>query len=487
METSKHGLAFATIKELRAKIDSKEISPQELLAYFGQRFAKYDPQIQSALEIFDEQSVLDGSEKKGILYGIPGLIKDNISQVDRTTACASLMLEKFKAVYDSTVVARLKAEGALPMGRANCDEFAMGSSGETSAFVKTKNPWDLSRVPGGSSSGSAACVAAGLVPWALGTSTGGSVRLPAAYCGVVGSKPTYGLVSRYGLVAYGSSLDQAGVVTRTVYDNALVYSAIAGHDPKDSTSLPVEKKDYTRSLDGALPKGLRIGVVENALHAPGMDGEVVGAIENAIKALETLGATIKRISLSTIDYSAATYFIISRAELASNLARYDGVRYGLRDKKAHTLQEMYSNTRHDGFGQEVKTRILVGNYVLSAGYADAFYNKAVKVRNMMRKEFLDAFKDVDVLVMPVHPAPAFKFGAFDQDKLQMDLLDFFTCSANLVGVPALSVPCGMSTDNLPIGFQFVGPDLSEELLFKVGHAYEQATQWHTLYPERYKD
>lgn len=487
METSKHGLAFATIKELRTKIDSKEISPQELLAYFGQRFAKHDPEVQSALEVFDADSVLVSSQSKGILHGIPGLIKDNISQENRTTACSSRMLEKFQAVYDATVVARLKQEGALLMGRANCDEFAMGSSGETSAFQKTKNPWDLSRVPGGSSSGSIASVAAGLVPWALGTETGGSVRQPAALCGIVGSKPTYGLVSRYGLVAYGSSLDQVGVATRTVYDNALVLSAIAGHDPKDSTSLPVEKKDYTRSLDGKLPKGLRIGVVENALYAQGMDPEVVASIEQAIKTLESLGANTKRIKLSTIDYSAATYFIISRAELASNLARYDGVRYGLRDKKASTLQEMYNNTRHDGFGQEVKTRILVGNYVLSAGYADAFYNKAVKVRDMMRKEFLDAFKNVDVLVMPTHPAPAFKFGAFDQDKLQMDLQDYFTCSANLVGIPAISVPCGMSKDNLPIGFQFVGPDLSEELLFKVGHAYEQATQWHTLVPERFKD
>lgn len=235
-----------------------------------------------------------------------------------------------------------------------------------------------------------------------------------------------------------------------------------------------------------MPQGLRIGILENALYAPGMDPEIVAAIETAITKLESLGATTKRIKLSTLEYSAATYFIISRAELASNLARFDGVRYGMRDKKAPTLNEMYCNTRHDGFGQEVKTRILVGNYVLSAGYADAFYNKAVIVRNMMRKEFMDAFKEVDVIVMPTHPSPAFKIGAFDADKLQMDLMDYFTCSANLVGIPAISVPCGFTKDRLPIGFQFLGPDLSEELLFKVGHAYEQATEWHTMHPEKYR-
>lgn len=478
-----NNLAFATIKDLRTKLDNKEISAKELAQFFTQRFADHDVTIQSALEIFQADSVLNASEQKGTLYGIPGLIKDNISQKDRGLTCASKILQDFTAVYDATATARLKQEGALLLGRANMDEFAMGSSGETSAYQVTKNPWDTTRVPGGSSSGSAAAVAAGLVPWTLGTDTGGSVRQPAAFCNLVGIKPTYGLVSRYGVVAYGSSLDQIGVMTRTVYDNALVLSAIAGHDPKDSSSLAVAKKDYTASLDGKIPTGLRIGIVENALYADGMDNEVIAAIEQAVKVLEGLGATIKRIKLPALDYSAATYFIISRAEAASNLARFDGVRYGLRDKNAASLQEMYFNTRHDGFGAEVRTRILIGNYVLSAGYADAYYENAKKVQHIMTQEFLDAYKDVDLVIMPTAPCAAFKFGAFAQDKLQMDLQDYFTCAANLTGMPAIGVPCGMTSQKLPIGLQLYGKHLSEELIYKVAHAYQEATSWHTMHAQ----
>ncbi|MCX5922509.1 MAG: Asp-tRNA(Asn)/Glu-tRNA(Gln) amidotransferase subunit GatA [Candidatus Dependentiae bacterium] len=483
MKTTMDTLAFATIKELRTLLADREISSQELLESCIKRFSVHDGDLQSALEIFETNSILERSQKQGMLFGIPGILKDNISQEGRTLTCASKILEGFNAAYDATATARLKKEGALILGRANMDEFAMGSSGETSAYQKTKNPWDSSRVPGGSSSGSIAAVAAGLVPWALGSETGGSVRLPAAFCGIVGSKPTYGLVSRSGLVAYASSLDQIGVVTRTVYDNAVVLSAIAGHDPKDSSSLAVEKKDYTQSLDGKIPANLRIGIVENALYAPGMNSEVVVAIEEAIKVLEGLGAKTRRIKLSTMDYSAATYFILSRAEAASNLARFDGVRYGLRDKKAATLTDMYCNTRHDGFGAEVKARILIGNYVLSAGYADAYYEKAKKVQRMMCKEFTEMFNEVDLLVMPTHPEPAFKFGAFDTDKLAMDLQDYFTCAMNLVGIPALNVPCGFTQSNLPIGFQFAGPHLSDELILQVAHAYEQATPWHTMHPK----
>jgi len=476
-----NNLAFATIKELRTKLVNKEISAQELAAFFTKRFEQHDTKIQSALEVFGADSVLASSEQQGVLQGIPGLIKDNISQKGRALTCSSNILKGFKATYDATAIVRLKQEGALLLGRANMDEFAMGSSGETSAYQTSKNPWDVTRVPGGSSSGSAAAVAAGLVPWALGTDTGGSVRQPAAFCNLVGSKPTYGLVSRYGIVAYGSSLDQIGVMTRTVYDNALVLSVIAGHDPRDSSSLAVQKKDYTQSLDGTIPAGLRIGVVDNALYADGMDPEVVSAIEQAIKVLEQLGATIKRIKLPALDYSAATYFIISRAEAASNLARFDGVRYGMRDKKSSSLSDMYFNTRHDGFGTEVKSRILIGNYVLSAGYADAYYENAKKVRHMMTKNFLDMYKDVDLLVMPTAPCAAFKFGAFAQHKLQMDLQDYFTCAANLTGMPAVAVPCGMTSTQLPVGFQLYGPHLSEELIFKVAHAYEQKTAWHTMH------
>ncbi len=485
MSTPTSGLAFATIQELREKLKNKELSRQELLDFFLERFTTHDAEIKSALEVFDKESILSASSLDGALDGIPGILKDNISQEGRILSCGSKILENFKAVYDATVTARLKNEGALFIGRANMDEFAMGSSTETSAYFKTKNPWDFSRVPGGSSGGSAAAVAAGLVPWALGSDTGGSVRQPSAFCGIVGMKPTYGLVSRYGLVAYGSSLDQIGVSTRSVYDNALVMSVMAGHDLKDSSSLRVEKKDYTQKLDGKLPENLRIGVIDNALSAEGMDNQVVMAVQEAIADLEKLGAKVKHLTLPTMDYAAATYFIVSRAEAASNLARFDGVRYGLRNKDVQTLDAMYADTRHDGFGDEVKSRILVGNYVLSAGHAGAFYQSAKVVQRMIRRDFLEAFKDVDLLLMPTQPAPAFKFGAYDVNKLQMDLQDYFTCPVNLAGIPAISLPCGFSKDTLPIGFQLLGPHLSEGLIYKVGYAYEQATPWHTMNPESF--
>lgn len=479
-------LAFASITQLQKKLANKEISHAEVVRYYAQRFAQYDKQLGSALEVFDEESILQGLVDKGLLAGTPGLIKDNIAQEGRLLTCASKVLDGFRATYDATATARLKQQGALLMGRANMDEFAMGSSTETSAYQKTLNPWDSTRVPGGSSGGSIAAVAAGLVPWALGSETGGSVRQPAAFCGIVGLKPTYGLISRYGLVAYASSLDQIGIATRTVRDNALVLSTIAGQDPQDATTLAVKPTDYTATLDGSLTPGLRIGVVENALYAQGNDPEVVASIEQALKVLEKLGASITKITLPTMDYSAAVYFIISRAEAASNLARFDGVRYGLRCEKPTNLADMYARTRHDGFGEEVKSRILVGNYVLSVGHADEFYNNALAVQSMMRQEFADAFKNVDCMVMPTTPMPAFKFGAFAVDKLQMDLQDYFTCSMNLVGIPALSVPCGFTQSGLPLGFQFIGSHGSEALLFKTAHAYEQQTEWHTKHPQGFE-
>ncbi len=474
---------FITIKELKQKLDRKEITPQEVLSFYADRFKTYDSKIQSALEVFDQTSVENASKKSGLLHGIPGLIKDNISQKDRGLTCASNILADFISTYDATAIERLKHEGAFAIGRANLDEFAMGSSTETSAFQKTRNPWDLERVPGGSSGGSAAAVAAGLVPWALGSDTGGSVRQPAAFCGIVGFKPTYGLVSRYGLVAYGSSLDQIGIFSHTAYDAALVCSVIAGYDSKDSTSLRVEKKDYTQKLDGTLPHDLHIGVVENALHAEGMDSEVVASIEQALETYKKLGARISYLKLPTFDYAAATYFIISRAEAASNLARFDGVRYGMRAPDAKTLKQMYFKTRHDGFGDEVKARIMLGNYVLSAGHAGEFYDNAKKVQLLIRREFVNAFKQVDMLVMPTHPAPAFKIGAFDTDRLQMDLQDYFTCPMNLSGVPALSIPCGFTKSKMPIGMQLIGPHLSEGSLFQAAHAYQQVTDWHAQHPE----
>ncbi len=475
--------SFTTMYELKALLEQNKISPEEILNFYLRRFESFDALIGSALEVFDKGSILDRGSNQGLLYGIPGLIKDNICQKGRITSCGSKILENFTSTYDATAIKRLKKSGSLLVGRANMDEFGMGSSTETSAFKKTKNPWDHSRVPGGSSGGSAAAVAAGFVPWSLGSETGGSVRQPAAFCGIVGIKPTYGLVSRYGLVAYGSSVDQIGICSRTVYDNALVLSVIAGHDLKDSSSLRVEQKDYTAHLHDPLPDSLRIGLVDNSLNAEGMDSDVVSAIDEAIKVIENLDIKIKRFTLPTIDYAAAAYFILSRAEAASNLARFDGVRYGVRDKTAKNLAEMYFNTRHDGFGDEVKARIMVGNYVLSAGHAGQFYTNAKKVQRLIRREFMKVFKEVDLLIMPTHPAPAFKFGAFDENKLQMDLQDYFTCPMNLAGIPAISLPCGFSKDKLPIGFQLIGSHLSEELIYRVAHAYEQQTPWHAVHPE----
>jgi aspartyl-tRNA(Asn)/glutamyl-tRNA(Gln) amidotransferase subunit A len=474
---------FSTIRSLKDRIEKKEITSQEVLNYYVDRFKTYNEKIGAALEVFSSDSIVSSSKKDGSLHGIPGLIKDNIAQQNRGLTCASRILADFTSPYDATASERLKNEGAFLVGRANMDEFAMGSSTETSAFFKTKNPWNLDCVPGGSSGGSAAAVAAGLVPWALGSDTGGSVRQPAAFCGIVGFKPTYGLISRYGLVAYGSSLDQIGIFTHTAYDAAMICSVIAGHDVKDSTTLMVEKTDYTQSLDGSLPDNLTIGIVDNALHAEGMDSEVVAAIEQAIEQYEAMGVKVKRVSLPTLDYAAAAYFILSRAEAASNLARFDGVRYGMRTKDAENLKQVYEKTRHDGFGDEVKARIMVGNYVLSAGHADQFYDGAQKVQRLIRREFIKAFADVDLLIMPTHPAPAFKFGAYADNKLQMDLQDYFTCAMNLAGNPAISIPCGMSKDGLPIGMQLVGPHLSESLLFQAAHAYQEKTAWHEMHPQ----
>ncbi len=476
-----NNLAFKSIKELREKLVKKEISSKELLDLFISRFKKFDKQLNSAIEIFPTDSIKFENET-GALSGIPGLIKDNICQQDRITSASSKILSNYSASYDATVTKRIKNSGAVSIGRANCDEFAMGSSNETSYYGKVYNPWDISRAPGGSSGGSAAAVAAGLVPWSFGSETGGSIRLPAMFCGIVGSKPTYGLVSRYGLLAYGSSLDQVGVFTRTVYDNALVLSQIAGQDKQDSTTLSVSAQDYTKNLTGKIKSGMTIAVIDNALNAEGMEPEIAQILESALKDLEKLGAKIKRIKLPTMEYGAAVYFMISRAEAASNLSRFDGVKYGYRSKNAETLSDMYSNTREEGFGDVVKLRILIGNYVLSVGHADAFYESARTVQAMMRQEFLEAFKECDLLFAPVAPIPAFKFGAF-KNNLALDLMDYFTCPANLIGIPALSVPCGFTKENLPVGFQLMGPHLSEDLIFQTAHAYELVNEWYNKIPQ----
>jgi aspartyl-tRNA(Asn)/glutamyl-tRNA(Gln) amidotransferase subunit A len=478
-------LAFASVKTLLEKLEKKEFSSPELISFFRNRFQEHDLSVGSALEIFDQESIEQKTDFNGLLRGIPGLIKDNICQENRITSCASKMLANYTAPYDATLIKKLKNQGASLIGRANMDEFAMGSSTETSAYKKTVNPWDSSCVPGGSSGGSAAAVAAGLIPWSLGTETGGSVRQPAALCGIVGSKPTYGLISRYGLVAYASSLDQVGVFSRTVYDNALILSLMAGQDTADSTTLATSQLDYLKDLTGKVRPGMTIGVVENALETPGIDPEVSLALEQALKEFEKLGVMLKRIRLETMEYAAAVYFIISRAEAASNLARFDGVRYGYRAPDCKTLDDIYNKSRHDGFGFEVRRRILIGNYVLSAGHASRYYQKAREVQALMRQELLEAYKQVDLIFMPTSPSSAFKFGAFDDNKLQMDLQDYFTAGANLTGMPAVAVPCGFTSNNMPIGFQLMGPDLSEALLFQTAHAYEQATPWHTMHPEKY--
>jgi aspartyl-tRNA(Asn)/glutamyl-tRNA(Gln) amidotransferase subunit A len=487
MSISTSNLAFASIKTLQEKLAVKEISAQELLDFSLARFKQHDAILGSALELFDRQSIIEKNiSTQGLLAGIPGLVKDNICQEGRRLTCASKILQNYHAPYDATVTTRLKQAGAFLVGRANMDEFAMGSSTETSAYQKTTNPWNSDLVPGGSSGGSAAAVAAGLVPWSLGSETGGSIRQPAALCGIVGLKPTYGLISRYGLVAYGSSLDQIGPFTRTVYDNALVLSVLAGHDKQDSTSLPVAAQNYTVNLTGKLKENFTLGVIDNALETEGLFPEVYQALNDTLKQYEKLGARIKRVRLPMMDHSAAAYFIISRAEAASNLARFDGVRYGYRSKKSDSLTDMYMNTRSEGFGLEVKSRILIGNYVLSAGHAEEFYKSANIMRGLIRQEFIEALQEVDLLFAPAAPAPAFRFGAFDDNRLQMDLQDYFTAAINLAGLPALAVPCGFTHDNLPIGFQLIGPELSEAAIYQAAYAYEQATPWHTMHPEQFK-
>lgn len=477
-------IRYATIAQLRAALHDGSLRAEDIAQQTATLFAQHDTAIHSALEVFSPESVCASTHNNGPLAGIPGLIKDNICQKDRLTTCASKILANFTSPYDATAVSRLKEAGALLMGRANCDEFAMGSSNETSAWGITRNPWDLSRVPGGSSGGSAAAVAAGFVPWALGSDTGGSVRQPAALCGVVGLKPTYGLVSRYGLVAYGSSLDQIGVFSRTVEDAALVLQTIAGHDPLDSTSVGADvSTDYTAALHKEFSlKGITIGVIANAFHAEGVDSEVKARLQDVLSWYTEQGARIVEVTLPTMDMSAAVYFMVSRAEAASNLARFDGVRYGVRTDSCTDLEDLYARTRYEGFGPQVRRRILIGNYVLTAGHADAYYHAANVVRARMRHEFVEALSTCDVLFLPSAPAGAFKLGAFDHDQLQMDLQDYFAAFANLTGLPALSVPCGFVGDSLPTGFQLVGRALDEAHLLRIAHAYDRAFAWHTHHP-----
>jgi aspartyl-tRNA(Asn)/glutamyl-tRNA(Gln) amidotransferase subunit A len=406
------------------------------------------------------------------LAGIPIAVKDNICVRGLQTSCGSRILGPYHPPYDATAITRLLAAGSVIIGKTNCDEFAMGSSNENSAFGPVKNPWDITRVPGGSSGGSAAAVAAGIVTAALGSDTGGSVRQPAAFCGVVGLKPTYGRVSRYGLVAFGSSLDQIGVLARTAGDAAVVLKVIAGRDPHDSTTADVPVPDYSAELTGDI-KGMRLGVSRSLL-GEGLNSEVRSAIEASIAVYQDLGANIVDIELPHAKYAIAVYYIIATAEASSNLARFDGVRYGFRAEDAPALKEMYRKTRDEGFGPEVKRRIMLGTYVLSAGYYDAYYLKAQKVRALLRQDFARAFEKCDAVLTPTTPTPAFSFGEKSEDPLAMYLNDIFTVTANLAGVPGISVPCGLSADGLPIGLQLLGPYWSEANLLRLAHAYQTA-------------
>src|SRR5712671_1721599 len=424
-----------------------------------------------ALQRADE---IDKSSSKDILplAGIPIAIKDNICVRGMQASCGSRILGPYHPPYNATAIERLIKAGGVIIGKTNCDEFAMGSSNENSAFGPVKNPWDLSRVPGGSSGGSAAAVAAGIVPVALGSDTGGSVRQPAAFCGVVGLKPTYGRVSRYGLVAFGSSLDQIGVLTRTAADAAAVLQVIAGRDRHDATSAGVPVPDYSAELNGEI-KGMRLGV-SRVLLGEGLNPEVRAEIEKAIEAYRDLGADIVEIDLPHAQYAIAVYYIIATAEASSNLARFDGVRYGFRAEDAPELRQMYRKTRDEGFGPEVKRRIMLGTYVLSAGYYEAYYHKAQQVRSLLKQDFKNAFERCDGIITPTSPTPAFLLGEKVDDPLAMYLNDIYTVTANLAGIPGLSVPCGLSAERLPIGFQLLGTYWSESTLFKLAHAYETA-------------
>ncbi|WP_075866430.1 Asp-tRNA(Asn)/Glu-tRNA(Gln) amidotransferase subunit GatA [Carboxydothermus islandicus] len=482
-------LYYLSAKEITEKIKAKEISALEVAKATFDRIEAVEPKIQAYVTVTRELGLkmarevdekIARGEDPGPLAGVPVAIKDNMSTAGIRTTCSSKILENYIPPYDATVVEKLKAAGAVFTGKTNLDEFAMGSSTENSRFFPTKNPWDLERVPGGSSGGSAASVAAGEAVVALGSDTGGSIRQPAAFCGIVGLKPTYGAVSRYGLVAFASSLDQIGPFARTVEDAALLLNVIAGHDPKDSTSADIEYPDYLSFLNQDI-KGLKIGLPKEYF-IDGIDAGVKKAIDDAIKVLESLGAVFEEVSLPHTKYSLPVYYLIAPAEASSNLARYDGVRYGYRDFEAEDVVEMFSRTRAEGFGAEVKRRIMLGTYALSAGYYDAYYLKALKVRTLIKEDFDRAFTKVDLLLTPTTPTPAFKFGEKTSDPVSMYLSDIFTMAVNLAGLPGISVPAGFD-GHLPVSFQLIGKPFDEGTLLKVAHAFEQNTEFHKVRPK----
>ena len=478
-----------SIKELHQQLTSKERTAVEIAQEVLEHIDKVEPKVKAFLSVTADRALatakevdakIAAGESIGMLEGIPLGIKDNMCTKGIKTTCASQILANFVPPYESTVTQKLKDAGAVFVGKTNLDEFAMGGSTENSSFQITANPWDLERVPGGSSGGSAAAVAAGECVVSLGSDTGGSIRQPASLCGVVGMKPTYGLVSRFGLVAFGSSLDQIGPFSRTVEDSAILLNAIAGHDENDATSLKVDIPDYTSYLQPELKKGLKVGIITETF-GEGLNPEVAEAAEKAIAQLKSMGAEIKEISCPRFRYGVPAYYIIAPCEASANLARYDAVRYGMR-QESENLLEMYNNTRASGFGTEVKRRIMIGTYALSAGYYDAYYLKAQKVRTLIKQDFDRAFEDVDVLVSPTAPTTAFKAGDKTTDPLSMYLLDLMTIPVNLAGLPGISIPCGFDKAGLPIGLQLVSNVLREDILFHTAHAYERATEWHQKMP-----
>ncbi len=473
-----------TAHELHDLLEKKEISAAELTRDVLARLDDVEQDVGAYLTVLPEAAAkqaeavdkkIAAGEKIAWFEGIPGAVKDNICTKGVKTTCASKILENFVPPYDATVVTKLQQESPVILGKANMDEFAMGGSTENSAFHATHNPWDLQRVPGGSSGGSAAAVAAGSAIWALGSDTGGSIRQPASFCGVVGLKPTYGRVSRYGLVAYASSLDQIGPVTRDVTDCAHLLNVIAGHDPMDSTCSPTEVPDYTAALVPDV-KGLKVGLPKEYF-VKGMDADVEKAVRTAIKELESLGAQVEEISLPHTEYAISTYYLIAPAEAATNLERYDGVSYGAR-VDGEGVVELMTNTRSQKFGAEVKRRIMIGNYALSAGYYDAYYLKALKVRTLVQRDYTEAFKKVDVIVAPTAPTPAYKIGEMISDPLKMYLQDICTVPLNLAGLPGISVPCGYSAQGLPIGLQIIGRAFDEATVLRAAYAYEQSQSFH---------
>lgn len=463
-----------TVHELIEKIKNKELTVTEINQAYIDRINLREKDIQAFITVLDKEALERSkniSNNLSELAGIPIGIKDNICTKNIKTTCASKMLENFVSPYDATVVERLENKGLINIGKLNMDEFAMGGSAEYSAFKVTKNPWNLKAVPGGSSGGSAAAVAANMVPWALGSDTGGSIRQPASFCGVVGLKPTYGLVSRFGLVAFASSLDQIGPITKDVKDAAILLNVIAGHDEKDSTSENINSKDYTQCLQNNV-KGLKIGVPKEYFEE-GINQEVKEKLQETIKKYKELGAEIEEFSLDIADYALATYYIIACAEASSNLGRFDGIRYGYRTKNYSNLKELYRNSRSEAFGSEVKRRIILGTYVLSSGYYDAYYKKAQQVRTLVQKEFDEAFKKYDVLLTPTSPTVAFKIGERSNNPLEMYLADICTVPVNIAGLPAISIPIAVDSNGMPIGMQLIGNRFEEEKILNAAYTLEQ--------------